>query len=70
MYVLRYVCQSLGRHACPGRFFATSELKLILAYMILNYDIEPLDKRPEDIFAGPSKLPPLASTIKVRRRQT
>ncbi|KAK3317330.1 cytochrome P450 [Cercophora scortea] len=28
-----------GRHACPGRFFAAHELKLILAHLILAYDI-------------------------------
>lgn len=29
-----------GRHACPGRFFALAEIKLILAHMILTYDIK------------------------------
>ncbi|KAI0033518.1 cytochrome P450 [Vararia minispora EC-137] len=29
-----------GRHACPGRFFAANEIKAILAYMVLNYDIK------------------------------
>ncbi|KAJ0108710.1 Ent-kaurene oxidase [Diaporthe amygdali] len=28
-----------GRHACPGRFFAAAELKLILANIILHYDL-------------------------------
>ncbi|KAF8214828.1 cytochrome P450 [Mycena galopus ATCC 62051] len=27
----------LGRHACPGRFFASMELKIILSH--LNYDM-------------------------------
>ncbi|KAL4928017.1 cytochrome P450 [Aspergillus undulatus] len=27
-----------GRHACPGRFLASSELKIALAHMILKYD--------------------------------
>lgn len=58
-----------GRHACPGRFFATDELKMILGYMIINYDVEMLEKRPSDIYAGIAKLPPLASSIKVRRRR-
>jgi hypothetical protein len=30
----------LGRHACPGRFFASQEIKLILAYLLLNYEIK------------------------------
>ncbi|KAL9122312.1 MAG: hypothetical protein Q9187_001140 [Circinaria calcarea] len=28
-----------GRHACPGRFFASMELKVILANILLRYDI-------------------------------
>ncbi|KAK9793678.1 putative Cytochrome P450 [Seiridium cardinale] len=50
-----------GKHACPGRFFAATELKLILGYMIMNYDIEMLEKRPEDIYAGAARLPPMAA---------
>ena len=29
-----------GVHACPGRFFAANEMKLILAHVVLNYDIK------------------------------
>ncbi|CAA7264106.1 unnamed protein product [Cyclocybe aegerita] len=29
----------LGRHACPGRFFATCELKIMLAHVVVKYDI-------------------------------
>ncbi|KAF5554249.1 cytochrome P450 monooxygenase (lovA) [Fusarium mexicanum] len=29
----------MGKHICPGRFFAGSELKLCLAHIILKYDI-------------------------------
>lgn len=28
-----------GRHACPGRFFAANEIKMIVAKMVLDYDI-------------------------------
>ncbi len=28
-----------GRHACPGRFFAANEIKMILAHIIVAYDI-------------------------------
>ncbi|KAF5623988.1 cytochrome P450 monooxygenase monooxygenase (lovA) [Fusarium tjaetaba] len=27
-----------GRHACPGRFFAVQEIKIILCHMLLKYD--------------------------------
>ncbi|ETS79291.1 hypothetical protein PFICI_09144 [Pestalotiopsis fici W106-1] len=29
-----------GRHACPGRFFAANEIKLILARILLEYEFE------------------------------
>jgi ent-kaurene oxidase len=29
-----------GRHDCPGRFFASNEIKTILAYLIRKYDIK------------------------------
>lgn len=58
-----------GRHACPGRFFAANELKLLLAYMVLNYDIQMLKTRPEGRWVGPTVLPPMKATIKVRRRK-
>jgi cytochrome P450 len=28
-----------GRHACPGRFFAGNEIKLLLAKILLQYDL-------------------------------
>ncbi|KAK0666959.1 putative cytochrome P450 E-class, group IV [Cercophora samala] len=38
-----------GRHICPGRFFASNELKLALAHILLKYDIrfaEGCDPKP------------------------
>ena len=32
-----------GRHACPGRFFAANEIKMILCRLILEYDFKNLD---------------------------
>ena len=29
-----------GKHACPGRFFATDEIKLVLCHVLLQYDIK------------------------------
>ncbi|WZH47168.1 cytochrome P450 [Fusarium acuminatum] len=29
-----------GRHACPGRFFAANEIKMILAHALLRYDVK------------------------------
>ena len=60
---------SHGRHACPGRFFVSLEMKLILAYMFMNYDIELLKSRPPNVWLGQSSLPPMKATIKVRRKE-
>ncbi|KAJ7913150.1 cytochrome P450, partial [Mycena leptocephala] len=30
----------LGNHACPGRFFAVTELKVMLAHILQNYDVK------------------------------
>lgn len=32
-----------GLHACPGRFFASEEIKLALSHILLKYDIKPVD---------------------------
>jgi cytochrome P450 len=29
-----------GRHACPGRFFAVNEIKMIMATALLNYEFK------------------------------
>lgn len=65
---LQYATFGHGRHACPGRFFATLELKLMLAYMVQNYDFEMLEKRPENPWAGQICIPPIKNTIRIRRR--
>ncbi|KAH9975536.1 cytochrome P450 [Lactifluus volemus] len=36
----KHLAFGLGRHACPGRFFAATELKAMLAHMILTYDMK------------------------------
>lgn len=43
-----------GKHACPGRFFAANEIKILLCHMLLKYDWKPADetKEPRPIFIG------------------
>lgn len=46
-----------GRHACPGRFFAANELKMIIGTALLNYDItlpDGVTERYENISIGDS----------------
>ena len=57
-----------GRHACAGRFFAATTLKLILAVILLEYDFEIQQKRPENVWFGSNRIPPMKATIRVKRR--
>ncbi|RYP12038.1 hypothetical protein DL765_007498 [Monosporascus sp. GIB2] len=58
----------IGKHACPGRFFAVNEMKLFVAHMLLNYDVECLNRRPEPRTLGWLRLPYNDGRIRVRKR--
>ncbi|RFU31892.1 hypothetical protein B7463_g4405, partial [Scytalidium lignicola] len=60
---------SHGKHACPGRFFAAAELKLMLAYIVTHYDVEPIVERPHNQWIAGSVIPPTKATIRIRRRR-
>ena len=53
----------------PGRFFAASELKAMLAYVLLTYDIMvPHGKRPQDWEIGIRTLPNMNANVMFRLR--
>lgn len=58
-----------GRHACPGRFFAANEIKMIVAHALLKYDFrlsEGSDGRYQNIeFAGMVSAAPEAGSCRV-----
>ncbi|KAF2131134.1 cytochrome P450 monooxygenase-like protein [Dothidotthia symphoricarpi CBS 119687] len=59
-----------GRHACPGRFFAANEIKMILARLILNYDFKMPDEQTErypQIEIGKTSMPNPAKTLLFRK---
>jgi hypothetical protein len=68
---------SHGRHACPGRYFAAVELKLVLVHLLLHYDIRmpvgadgrPLP-RPANVEKDSNWLPDPAGLLMLRRRKT
>jgi len=49
----------LGRYACPGRFFAVMNIKILLAYIVSNYDIkfEEGKKIPPELFLAGVRFP-------------
>ncbi|OTB06304.1 hypothetical protein M426DRAFT_115142 [Hypoxylon sp. CI-4A] len=61
-----------GRHACPGRFFASDEIKAITMYLLNNYDIKFAEgqKRPRSMEVETQFLPDHAATILCKKRST
>ncbi|KAK0494674.1 cytochrome P450 [Armillaria luteobubalina] len=41
-----YVVFGNGRPACPGRFFAVNELKILMSHVLVNFDVK-MDRVPE-----------------------
>ncbi|KAJ4010956.1 hypothetical protein NW766_007588 [Fusarium irregulare] len=58
-----------GRYACPGRFFASTELKILLAYLIFNYDILPLAPPPQNLWRVASQVAGLKPRFRIRRKK-
>ena len=58
-----------GRRACPGRYFATDVIRLMIAAMVKDYEIEPLDSRPKNKWLLDTIVPPTGAQLRVRRRK-
>ncbi|KAK1461602.1 ent-kaurene oxidase [Colletotrichum melonis] len=59
-----------GRHACPGRFFAATEIKMLIARLLLEYDIrmpEGVMERYKNIVRGDMIEPDHRKTIMLRK---
>lgn len=60
-----------GKYACPGRFFASNEIKMILAHFLLKYDMKfPSDQgRPDNLTAHEYIFPDANEIVLIRDRQ-
>jgi len=61
-----------GIHACPGRFFASNEIKTVLVHLLLNYDIKMMDgekSRPENLYRQLSVSPDGRKKLYFKKRQ-
>jgi cytochrome P450 len=59
-----------GEHACPGRFFAANEIKILLCHMLLKYEWKlPEGHDPKYISVGLPLLPNPRTRMLFRRRQ-
>lgn len=59
-----------GKFSCPGRFFASNEIKIILAHLLLNYDFKyPVGQtRPVNLSADENLYPDPSARLLMRRR--
>ncbi|KAH8690472.1 cytochrome P450 [Talaromyces proteolyticus] len=60
-----------GKDACPGRFFAAQEIKLLLAHVILHYDIrleDPSNGHPKPTWYDRSRRPNQTARVFFRSR--
>ncbi|EKM52437.1 uncharacterized protein PHACADRAFT_260824 [Phanerochaete carnosa HHB-10118-sp] len=67
-----YLSFGHGKTACPGRFFAALELKMIVANLLLNYDIKlegDSSKIPPVSWYITARVPNMTANVLVRRRQ-
>jgi len=60
-----------GQHACPGRFFAVTEVKMMLAYILLNYDVKLENEgvRPPNVLIGDIVMPDTKAEVMFRKRR-
>jgi len=65
-----YLAFGLGRHQCPGRFFAVNEIKGLLAYVVATYDIkfEEGQSVPRGYYLSGARTPATANVM-FRARQ-
>ena len=56
----------------PGRFFAANELKGMMAYIVLTYDVKMVNEgvRPENKWYGPLCVPDRDGEVLFRKRRT
>ena len=55
-------------HHSPGRFFAESEVKAILAHILMTYDIEMPNGRPSNVYFGEASLCDTNAEMMFRKR--
>ncbi|KAG6184161.1 hypothetical protein E4U27_001038 [Claviceps purpurea] len=58
-----------GRQACPGRFFAASVTKIVLAHLLLKYDVRLHDRKPQIAALGFALSSDPSVKVDVRRRK-
>lgn len=61
-----------GAHSCPGRYFVTDEIKLILLHLFTRYDFKYAvegESRPPDVYHDNASYPNLTTQVLYRSKQ-
>lgn len=60
-----------GKAACPGRFFAAMEIKLILMHLVMHYDFKTVDgeERYANVEFGNMNMPDTKRTLLLKKFQ-
>ncbi|KAF8832875.1 hypothetical protein HHX47_DHR1001941 [Lentinula edodes] len=62
--------QHTATSSIPGRFFASTELKILMAYLLMNYEFRfPDGKRPPEELLGDVNIPNTRAIVHIRRRK-
>jgi cytochrome P450 len=66
-----YLHFGYGNYACPGRFFAGNEVKMIVIHFLLSYDLtfRPGEGRPKNMMHDELVFPDPAARMLIRRRE-
>jgi cytochrome P450 len=64
-----HIAFGIGKPICPGRFFASNEVKIALAKILLTYDVRlPEGFKPKVFEMGFEMLSDLGAKLEIRKR--
>jgi cytochrome P450 len=64
-----FTAWGIGKHACPGRYFAVDFVKMIMSHILVDYEVALLPERPANIWIEYNIVPPPGTRLSVRKRK-
>jgi cytochrome P450 len=65
-----HIAFGIGKPICPGRFFASNEVKIALAMILLTYDVRiPRGMKPKVVEMGFEMLSDPDARLEIRKQQ-